>query len=171
MFQFAEVTTIKDRNRIKDPTWLLPVSELRSCPTKFVFDTLCVSVLDQGHTPAACITIRRIENEGRNKLPLGSQARLGVIGRIVTGIRMKMFEIIRDKGVSTVAGELTESPAALCSLLISCMHNFSMNSLGVLSNWMNTINEESEDVTVSKHMAHAKDIAKLLGSSILRASI
>jgi hypothetical protein len=71
----------------------LPSNEISSRPTKIVFDTMSMTLLNNQYGTCACLTIRQIENEGKANLALSAQARLGVLGRIVTGVRMKIFEV------------------------------------------------------------------------------
>jgi hypothetical protein len=59
-----------------------------------------------------------------------------------------------DDGITAVAGDLTDSPAALACTLITLVHNFDMNTLGSISNWMNLIANEVDDLAVSKHSSH-----------------
>ena len=67
--------------------------------------------------------------------------------------------------MNPVGGEITESPAGLLTILVGVMHNFSMKSMGQLYSWINIIGREAEDCTVSKHMAHAKEIGRLVGNT------
>jgi hypothetical protein len=81
------------RAQTREPNWLLPSSEIASHPTKIVFDTMSMTLLNNKYGTCACLTIRQIENEGKSSLAMAAQARLGVLGRIVTGVRMKIFEV------------------------------------------------------------------------------
>lgn len=54
----------------------------------------------------------------------------------------------------SVAGELTDSPAALASILFTLVHAFSMNTLGSLAEWMKLIAAGVDDLAVSKHSEH-----------------
>jgi hypothetical protein len=66
------------------------------------------------------------------------------------------------KGLSTIAGRVNDSPSALLSVLVNCVHNFSMNTLGSLNTWVGIIEQETEDIVVSKHYVHLKEIKKLV---------
>lgn len=77
----------------REPDWLLPSDAIASHPTKIVFDTMSMTLLNHQYGTCACLTIRQIENEGKADLAVSAQARLGVLGRIVTGVRMKIFEV------------------------------------------------------------------------------
>jgi hypothetical protein len=53
-----------------------------------------------------------------------------------------------------IAGELTDSPAALASVLFSLTQAYSMNTLGSLTMWMKLIAAGVDDLAVSKHSEH-----------------
>jgi hypothetical protein len=66
------------------------------------------------------------------------------------------------KGLSPIAGRVHDNPSALLSVFVNCIHNFSMNTLGSLNTWVGIIELETEDIVVSKHYAHLKEIKKLV---------
>ena len=50
-----------------------------------------------------------------------------------------------------VAGNLNDGPASLASVLITLVQSFSMNTLGTMSMWLDTISNEVDELAVSKH--------------------
>jgi hypothetical protein len=55
-----------------------------------------------------------------------------------------------------VAKTIHLSPSQLMSAIILLVHNFSMNTLGTIMMWLNTIKLEVVDVSVSKHTVHVR---------------
>lgn len=68
---------------------------------------------------------------------------------------------MRGKGTS-VAGELTDSPASLVTFLLMLTHNFSMNSCASLDYWLNILEREIKDIVVSKHSLHLSEVERIL---------
>ena len=50
-----------------------------------------------------------------------------------------------------VAGNLNDGPASLASVIMTLVHSLSMNSLGTMSMWLDTISSEVDELAVSKH--------------------
>ena len=75
-------------------SWLMNGSTIKSNPPKIQFDNLSIHILDQGYGPSACITIRQIDDEKTEQLPLHAKSKLGVLGRILSGVRLRIFEVI-----------------------------------------------------------------------------
>ncbi len=95
LFQAAKARTTPFTERLDEPDWLLPTPVVRRRPPGVMFNTMSATIIDQGSGPIACFTVRKIDNEGEASLSLESQSRLGVIGRLLTGVRMKLFEVIK----------------------------------------------------------------------------
>ncbi len=66
-----------------------------------------------------------------------------------------------------VAGEITDSPAALMTTLLMLVHTFSMNAVASIDYWLNLLEKEIKDIVVSKHSAHLTEVERLLKGSIL----
>jgi hypothetical protein len=145
--------------------WLLSTSDLKKLKPELETASLSASILDQGFGPIATITIRQIEaEEGQDfkKLSLDAQSRVGVLGRILAGVRRRAFDVIAHNGTATVAAGVADCPFALALLIISSVHNFSMNCDGSVQSWMDRLKEEAIDMAVSKHSTHTKEVAKIL---------
>lgn len=61
-----------------------------------------------------------------------------------------------------VAGEITDSPAALMTILLMLVHTFSMNAVASIDYWLNLLEKEIKDIVVSKHSAHLTEVERLL---------
>lgn len=105
----------KYTQRSMEPTWLLSSNDLKKSPPNLKYDTLSIHILNQGFGPASIITFREIDDEGNTdaKRNLEQKSRTGVIGRILSGMRRKIFDVVCHGGNALVAGELDDSPAAL----------------------------------------------------------
>ena len=87
-----------------NPTWLISGSELKHKPPKLQFHDLSLHLLNQGHGPAALVTIREIDNESeaygatnkkkKSDNTLIEDSKCGIIGRILTGIRICILKVI-----------------------------------------------------------------------------
>jgi hypothetical protein len=82
------------------PTWLISGSELKHRSASMQFDTLSIHLLSYGSDTACCLTFREIDNESDSltqsrKTPqkISAESKLGVIGRIITGLRIKILEV------------------------------------------------------------------------------
>lgn len=154
------------------PTWLLSQSELRKHSPGLKFEDLSIHLISQGHDPSCVLTIREIDAErvskSKKKTSILEDSKTGVLGRIITGLRIKIIRVappsshftltasknLSSDGIVSVAGELTDSPAALVSILFTLIHAYSMNTLGSLTEWMRLIAEGVDDLAVSKHSEH-----------------
>jgi hypothetical protein len=82
-----------------EPTWLLSASEIKKRPARLQFDTVSLHILNQGHGPACLVTIREIDEEEevavnhKKDAPLLETSKKGIIGRIVTGTRIKILKV------------------------------------------------------------------------------
>ena len=63
-----------------------------------------------------------------------------------------------NDGVAMVAGNLNDGPASLASVLITLAQSFSMNTLGSLHMWLNTISSEVDELAVSKHTSQVRQV-------------
>jgi hypothetical protein len=66
-----------------------------------------------------------------------------------------------------VAGEITDSPSALASVIIALTQSFSMNTLGSAVMWLNLIAAGVDDLAVSKHSDHVSALHLFPSSSSL----
>lgn len=93
------------RNKSKyqaEPSWLLSSSDIKKRPPKIRCEDLSIHILNQGHEPAAIVTIRQIDDESvchssPNVSKLGStiaeDSKKGILGRILVGIRGKIVKV------------------------------------------------------------------------------
>jgi len=164
------------------PSWLMSASEIKKNPANTMFHTLGIHLMSYGHdTAGCCLTIREIDSElahskqnatdllqqtssdpNKAKALIHSFAKKGVLGRLITGVRIKMMQNACNDGVATVAGNLNDGPASLAAVLMTMVHSFSMNTLGTMSMWLNTISSEVDELAVSKHTSQAKELWRVL---------
>jgi hypothetical protein len=159
------------------PTWLMSLSDLRKHAPKLKFEDISLHLISQGNDPSCLLTIREIDPELVDKTKRTSileDSKTGVLGRIVTGLRIKIMKVpgslhrsppsltlaqnLCCDGIVAIAGELTDSPAALASVLFSLTQAYSMNTLGSLAMWMKLIAAGCDDLAVSKHSEHVRPL-------------
>ena len=147
------------------PDWLTSSSNLKENPPSLECKTTSLSVIDHGYGPIGVISIREIDDEHNRKhnsrsWTLEELSRCGVLGRMFAGIRKKIMLVMADRKCIS-GGELADCPFALVMLIMGLTNSFSMNSLGTLDSWLAKLEEEIDDIAVSKHQAHVK-VAKRL---------
>ena len=80
-----------------DPTWLLSIGDMKKNPPKLNYEDLSIHLLSQGHEPSGVLTIREIDHEilgrGLKKTSILEDSKTGVLGRIITGLRMKIVKV------------------------------------------------------------------------------
>merc|ERR1712023_513359 len=89
------------------------------------------------------------------------QSRSGIVGRILWGVVQKIYLTIKVGGAVISHGELIDSTACLATTIIALIHNFGMNALGSLDIWIDHIEKGLKDITVSKHIFHIRECAKI----------
>lgn len=149
-----------------EPTWLIAGNELKKRPPRLQFDDLGLHLLNQGHGTSSLITIREIDDEkdekevatANNKKndfeTILQDSKCGIIGRILTNIRICILKNLSRDGIVSVAGELTDSPGALAAVMMTLVHSFSMNTQVSLEGWLTLISTGVDELAVSKHSAH-----------------
>ena len=76
------------------PTWLQSNSQINANPTSIHIGTLSMHILDQGYGAHALLTVRQVDAEKQHRrLTLEQQSRAGVLGRIVSGVWVKLAEV------------------------------------------------------------------------------
>ena len=130
------------------------------------FHDLGLHLLNQGHGTSSLITIREIDNENEvsssssssneetDTSAIAQSSKCGVIGRILTNVRISILKNLSRDGIVSVAGELTDSPGALAVVIMTLLQSFSMNTQGSLDTWLNLISSGVDELAVSKHSAH-----------------
>ena len=88
-------------------------------------------------------------------------SRSGIVGRILWGVVQKIYLTIKVGGAVISHGELIDSTAYLATTIIALIHNFGMNALGSLDIWIDHIEKGLKDITVSKHIFHIRECAKI----------
>lgn len=96
------------------PSWLMSGSEIKKNPANTMFYTLGIHLMSYGHdTAGCCLTIREIDGETGHskhnvsdllqkansdpnaaKALIHAFAKKGVLGRLVTGVRIKMMQVL-----------------------------------------------------------------------------
>lgn len=162
-------------HRTDPPTWLQASS--RSRVSRVNYETLSIHILDLGSGPIGTITFREVDDETTTAdnsyhavAADGSAAptttpeekvTMGVLGRLLTGTRRRIYENLCVDGISPLASNAADSPMSLVSLILLLVFNFSMNSLGALHNWKMLLESEVDDVVVSKHVDHVHEMQKV----------
>jgi hypothetical protein len=80
------------------PRWILSSTKLKENPPTLQFSNVSVHILNQGHGAFGCVTIRQIDDEssgadGDSWKDIKSASKAGIIGRLITAIRIKLFEV------------------------------------------------------------------------------
>lgn len=84
------------------------------------------------------------------------------MGRILDGVRIKIFEVMCNEGKSAVCGELDDCSFGLVSVITAMVHSFSMDTIGAIDYWLNLIDEEVAEVAVSKHSFHQREVQRII---------
>lgn len=150
------------------PNFLLNSADMtQRSPIRFVFDTLSLSIVNHNHQPPNClITVHEIDDERdvhglHMEWELEEKSSSGVIGRIVAGVRAKLYEVIQTGGISHF-GHLVDSPINLTIMLIEELHDVSMGSMRSLEHWITCIEHDTARVVVTKHNQHIRRLLRLL---------
>lgn len=75
------------------PTWLRSNSQIYATPPQVHIDSLSLHILDQGYGAHALLTVRQIDPEKQKRFTLEQQSRAGVLGRITSGVWVKLAEV------------------------------------------------------------------------------
>lgn len=75
------------------PTWLSASNYLRKHPAQVVQDTMSFHLLDQGFGTHTLLTVRQLDGERQKHFTLEQQSRAGVLGRIVSGVWVKLAQV------------------------------------------------------------------------------
>jgi Ca2+-binding EF-hand superfamily protein len=179
-------------------TFLLCASDMKKRTTALNLDTLSmhfISYPEHGSTPNCLLTVRKMDKEEdiiSNKLMSNpfkwgkvnpvesgvsammdkeqfSLANRGVLGRILHGMRSAIGEVIHKKGVCSM-GDLCDSVGALSTHIICELNSFSFGTPMLIEDWINLLEEDIEDMAVTKHNYHLRklwDILQALEHSVL----
>mmetsp|Transcript_1761 Transcript_1761/g.3161 ORF Transcript_1761/g.3161 Transcript_1761/m.3161 type:complete len:393 (+) Transcript_1761:191-1369(+) len=105
-----------------------------------------------------------IPGESSEQVKVRKRARMvanscrGVLGRLLVGVRRKLLENFYCKGVTAFAADIADGPFPLAVHMTSLVNNFSMNTMGHLENWKVRLENEVNDLAVSKHINHAHEL-------------
>ncbi len=75
------------------PTWLRSNSQINKSPPAVNIDSMGLHILDYGYGAHALLTVRQVDGERQRKLTLEQQSRAGVLGRITSGVWVKLAEV------------------------------------------------------------------------------
>lgn len=75
------------------PTWLRSNSQINKSPPAVNIDSMSLHILDYGYGAHALLTVRQVDGERQKKLTLEQQSRAGVLGRITSGVWVKLAEV------------------------------------------------------------------------------
>ena len=161
--------------RASEPTWLTATAQLRRTPPRVQYATLGLHLLlpDKASIPGVLLTIRQLESDkpsaagakeaSFNKIgdsvtalaAMDLASRSGILGRILAGARICVNNVIAKKQAidsSALADHLSE----LATLIVGMVHNFSMNTSGALDEWLSVLEEDANELAVSKHTEHCR---------------
>ena len=159
--------------RIGEPQFLLSTNDLKSRKPTYKFDNLAVTFLDffrDGRVCSNLMTFHKMDPEDDcfvSKIERNAEekSRAGIIGRILWGVYQKLTVAMKLSGAVALHGELIDSSAYLAVILINLVHNFNMDTLSVLEMWMSTLEEQMEDMAVTKHNFHIEDMMRMANAS------
>ena len=155
--------------RSGDPQYLLTVGDLKARRPTYVYDNLAVTFLDlfgDGRVCSNLLTFHKIDHEEdcylkKKERDAEQKSRAGIIGRILWGVYQKLIVVIKMGGAVSLHGDLMDSSAYLAVILINLVHNFNMDTLSVMEVWMSTLEEQMEDMAVTKHNFHIEDMRRM----------
>ena len=101
------------------PTWLRSNNQINKSPPQVNIDSISLHILDYGYGAHALLTVRQVDGERQKKLTLEQQSRAGVLGRIVSGVWVKLAE------VSTHTYIVVSGRSSLTSLFLKQFFHFS----------------------------------------------
>ena len=78
---------------------------------------------------------------------------------------MKLLVAIKMGGAMALHGELVDSSSYLAITMINLIHNFNMDTLSVMEIWMRHLEDQMEDMAVTKHNFHIEEMRKVAISS------
>lgn len=149
------------------PIWLQSGAEMKATTSRMNYETISFHILDPGFGATAILTFREADLEINLANPLNAVPSpteiysSGVLGRLLCSIRRKILENMCNEGVTALAGDITDCPMSLMSMIITLVSNFSMNTLGPLHAWKKLVDSEVDDVAVSKHVDHCTEMKKI----------
>merc|ERR1719231_1820568 len=80
---------------------------------------------------------------------------------LLEGIYQKLLIVMKMNGAVALHGELMDSSAYLAVILINLVHNFNMDTLSVMETWMSILEEQMEDMAITKHNFHIEDMRRM----------
>jgi hypothetical protein len=146
--------------------WVLSKEEMAPYPPMLGFSTLSIHMINHGFGTHCVMTIREIDDEKHpDAITIDQKSSLGQFGRIMSGIYRKLFDVTKQAGGGAEMAELDDSSGALVVFISLMVHSLSMNTMGSLESWMDTVDNEVEEImAVSKHNDHVKEIEFILDS-------
>lgn len=75
------------------PTWLRTTSQINASPPKVSVDSISLHLLDYGFGAHALVRVRQIDTEKQKHFTLEQQSRAGVLGRIASGVWVKLAKV------------------------------------------------------------------------------
>lgn len=168
--------------RSVDPRFLISSEALKVRLPKFIFSSFSVHLLGIGagqtegegkQGVCTCLlTFHKLDKETGShsqKLDwtLEEQAKGGLVGRLVWGVFQKLFGVIKLGGAVPLHGELADSTSYLALMLINMVHNFNMDTIAAMEVWMATLEQQIEDLAVTKHNTHIDHMRRLCFDSLV----
>lgn len=74
------------------PSWLQSTAQLHKHPAHIHMDSMSFHLLDQGFGAHTLLTVRQMDSEGQKRFSPEQQSRAGVLGRIVSGVWVKLAQ-------------------------------------------------------------------------------
>lgn len=144
--------------------WVLSKEEMSSHPPMLGFSTLGIHMINHGFGTNCVLTIREIDDEKHpDAQNIEQKSALGQFGRIMSGIYRKLFDVTKQAGGGTEMAELDDSSGALVAFITLMCNSLSMNTMGSVESWLDTIEEEVDEImAVSKHNDHIAEIEFIL---------
>lgn len=119
--------------------------------------TLAMHIQNQGKGANALLTFRKMDSELKDRQhawTIEQHSRAGILGRLLSGLWVKLLEISSREGVANIGAELDDSSFALAMMMTSLVHNVSMDTVQSLDLWMQQLTADIEELTATKHSKH-----------------
>lgn len=142
---------------MRGDSFLLSQSDMKKRPSEIVRENVSLHIQDQGNGPIALITLRRFDSNEK-EFDLDQNSRKGIVGRIMSGVWLKLLEVTANEGVVNKASDLDDSSFSLAITIISLLHNTSMLTTQSLDLWVKQLATEIAEVAVTKHAKHIEHL-------------
>jgi hypothetical protein len=144
----------------------LNISDTKKRVPGYESDNVSIHMLRYNEKVDCVLTYRKWDDESDiNSLITDTPSvscRAGIVGRLLSGVRCRLRNVILNDGVAIENSEVADSSSALASLIIEVLHEFSRNSIDKIGEWASLIESDMTSYAVDKHGAHLWHIRSVL---------